>query len=211
MVERTLAMFPLGMVLFPHTPLAARIFEERYLKMLGMLLDDDPAEFGVVLIERGVEVGGGDKRFTLGTVARLERVLPQEGQISILARGGSRFEVLEWLDEAPYPRARVRMLPDLAWNEALTPLASEAESIVRRVLSRAVEYGSTRWEPGVEIADDPLARAWQIAAIAPLGAIDQLTLLRSGSIGGLLSGAIDLTLAAEELLAVRGIDEEPFG
>ena len=40
-------MFPLGTVLFPHTPLALRIFEERYLVMLGRLLDeDDPAVRG---------------------------------------------------------------------------------------------------------------------------------------------------------------------
>ncbi|MFG6445958.1 LON peptidase substrate-binding domain-containing protein [Microbacterium sp. P06] len=210
MTERILAMFPLGMVLFPRTPLAARIFEERYLKMLGMLLDEQPAEFGVVLIERGSETGGGDRRFALGTVARLERVLPQEGQISVLARGGGRFEVVEWLDDAPYPRARVRMLPELEWNDALAPLSAEAESIVRRVLSRAGEYGTTRWEPGIELADDPLARAWQIAAIAPLGPLDQLALLRTTSAGGLLREVIDLTLGAEELLAVRGIDEEPL-
>ncbi|MFL2001676.1 LON peptidase substrate-binding domain-containing protein [Microbacterium sp. A1-JK] len=210
MTDRTLAMFPLGMVLFPHTPLAARIFEERYLKMLGMLLDEQPAEFGVVLIERGHEVGGGEKRFARGAVARLERVLPQEGVISVLARGGSRFEVEEWLDDAPYPRARVRMLPDLDWNEALAPLSSEAERIVRRVLARAGEYGDTRWEPSIELAEEPLARAWQIAAIAPLGPIDQLALLGATSVGGLLREVIDLTLAAEELLAVRGVDEEPF-
>lgn len=209
MSERTLAMFPLGIVHFPHTPLALRIFEERYLKMLGMLLDTEPAEFGVVLIERGSEIGGDEQRFPSGAIARLERVLPQQGQISVLARGTSRFEVIEWLDDAPYPRARVEMLPDLSWNDALDPLLQEAERIVRRVLARAKEYGPTRWEPSIELADDPLARAWQIAAIAPLGPLDQLVLLRSTSAGGLLRAAIDLTLAAEELLAVRGVDEEP--
>lgn len=210
MTERTLAMFPLGMVLFPRTPLAARIFEERYLRMLGTLLEDQPAEFGSVLIERGSEIGGGDRRFAFGTVARLEKVLPQESQISVLARGGSRFEVVEWLGEDPYPQARVRMLPDLEWNDSLLPLSSEAESIVRRVLARAGEYGSTRWDPDVELADDPLARAWQIAAIAPLGPLDQLSLLRATTLGGLLRATIDLTLFAEELLAARGIDEDPF-
>ena len=48
-------MFPLGTVLFPHTPLALRIFEQRYLMMLGRVLDDEEPSFGVVLIERGSE------------------------------------------------------------------------------------------------------------------------------------------------------------
>ena len=55
-----LPMFPLGSVLFPAMPLALRVFEERYLKLMGAILEDEPSEFGVVLIERGSEVGGGD-------------------------------------------------------------------------------------------------------------------------------------------------------
>lgn len=194
------AMFPLGAVLFPHTPLALRIFEERYLVMLGMLLDEVDPEFGVVLIERGVETGGGDQRFTLGTMARLSHVVPQAGQMSIVARGAERFEIVEWLDDAPYPRAEVRPLPELEWNEALEPLLDEAEGVVRRVLGRAREYGTTRWDPEVELSDEPLERAWQVAAIAPLGELDQMELLRSATMGGLLRATIDLTLAAEPLL-----------
>jgi len=194
------AMFPLGAVLFPHTPLALRIFEERYLVMLGRLLDETDPAFGVVLIERGVETGGGDQRFALGTLARLSHVVPQAGQVSVVARGAERFEISEWLDDDPYPRANVRPLPDLEWNDALAPLLDEAEHIVRRVLGRAREFGATRWDPEVELSDVPLERAWQVAAIAPVGDLDQMELLRSSTMGGLLRATIDLTLAAEPLL-----------
>lgn len=194
------AMFPLGAVLFPHTPVALRIFEERYLVMLGMLLDETDPEFGVVLIERGTETGGGDQRFPLGTMARLSHVVPQAGQMSIVARGEQRFEIVQWLDDAPYPRADIRPLPDLEWSDALAPLLEEAERIVRRVLGRAREFGAARWDPDVELSDEPLERAWQVAAIAPLGELDQMELLRSATMGGLLRATIDLTLAAEPLL-----------
>jgi len=194
-------MFPLGSLLFPATPVALRIFEQRYLVMLGRLLDAEDPEFGVVLIERGHEVGGGEARFDVGTVARLERVVPQEGAIPVVARGTRRFEVEEWLDDDPYPRARVRFLPDLDWNDALDPMLAEAESIVRRVLARVAATSATQWEPDVELADDRLSRAWQVAAISPLGPIDQLELLRSTTVGGLLRATIDLTLAVEELLS----------
>jgi uncharacterized protein len=197
---REVPMFPLGTVLFPRTPLALRIFEERYLKMLGQLLEEDDPLFGVVLIERGHEVGGGEQRFATGTLARLERVIPQEGAIPVLARGTSRIEVVEWLDDAAYPRARVRTRPDLEWSDALAPMLTEAEHIVRRVLGRAALRGDTRWDPDTELSDDPLARAWQVAAIAPLGDLDQLSLLAATTAGGLLRATIDLTLAAEELL-----------
>ena len=56
-------MFPLGSVLFPHALLPLRIFEPRYQALLDSCLAGD-GRFGVVLIERGFEVGGGEDRFT---------------------------------------------------------------------------------------------------------------------------------------------------
>lgn len=202
-------MFPLGSVLFPHTPLALRIFEERYLVMLGRLLDDDDPQFGVVLIERGSESGGGDQRFRIGTMARITNVMAGERDIHLIAVGGSRIEVAEWRDEEPYPTATVRELPSLVWDDALTPLRTEAERIVRRVLSRAAEYAEVQWDPNIELSDDPLESSWQLAAIAPLGQLDQFRLLRSTTVGGLLRELIDLTLAAEPVLTATA-DADAF-
>ncbi|MEO9015239.1 MAG: LON peptidase substrate-binding domain-containing protein, partial [Terrimesophilobacter sp.] len=53
-------MFPLESVLFPAMPTALRIFEERYLVMLAHIGQQEVAEFGIVLIERGSEAGGGE-------------------------------------------------------------------------------------------------------------------------------------------------------
>lgn len=202
------AMFPLGAVLFPHTPLALRIFEERYLMMLGHLLDDEDPQFGVVLIERGSEAGGGEARFAIGTMARITNVMAGQSDIHLIAVGGSRVEVDSWSDDEPYPTASVRELPSLVWDDALAPLRSEAERIVRRVLSRAAEYAEVQWDPNIELSDDPLESSWQLAAIAPLGQLDQFQLLRSTTVGGLLRELIDLTLAAEPLLTAppRGDD-----
>jgi uncharacterized protein len=202
------AMFPLGTVLFPHTPLALRIFEERYLIMLGRLLDDEDPQFAVVLIERGSEAGGGEQRFRIGTMARITNVMAGDSDIHLIAVGGARVEVSEWLEDDPYPTATVREIPPLVWDDALAPLRTEAERIVRRVLARTAEFSDVRWDPDIELSDDPLESSWQLSAIAPLGELDQLRLLRSTSVGGLLRELIDLTLAAEPgLTASAGGDE----
>jgi Lon protease-like protein len=72
-------MFPLNSVLFPYMPLRLRVFEERYLVMLAELLRSEDARFGVVLIERGREVGGGEKCFSVGTIAEITQLGAQEG------------------------------------------------------------------------------------------------------------------------------------
>lgn len=188
-------MFPLGSVLFPYTPLPLRVFEPRYLTMIGRLLDEEDPEFGVVLIERGHEVGGGDRRSGVGTMARLVSVAADAEVLHIMAVGTRRFTVAQWVEDEPYPRAELEALPELEWNDELAPMRTEAEAIVRRVLSRA----ERRWDADIELSEDPLAAAWQIAAIAPLGEYDQHTLLRSTSVGALLRQTIDLTLEAELL------------
>lgn len=192
-------MFPLGTVLFPHTPLAVRIFEQRYLIMLGRVLDEDEPSFGVVLIERGSEAGGGDQRFSVGTIARILQVDPRAGDLHVIAVGGARVIVDKWLEDDPYPAASVTPLPELEWAEDLAPLHAQAEQIVRRVLARAAEFSDVRWDPNVELSDDPVESAWQLAAIAPLGQLDQLRLLGASTLGGLLRDIIDLTLDAEVL------------
>ena len=191
-------MFPLGSVLFPFVPIPLRVFEPRYLTMVGRLLDEDEPgfEFGVVLIERGHEAGGGDQRASIGTMARLVSAAAGPDDLLIVGLGTVRFTVERWLDEDPYPRAEVSMLPDLEWSEALAPLRAEAEEVVRRSIARVSEPDS---DDDIELSDDPVAAVWQLAAIAPLGEYDRYTLLRSTSLGGLLRQLIDLTLEAEEL------------
>ena len=189
-------MFPLGSVLFPYMPLRLRVFEERYLVMLADLLKSDQARFGVVLIERGHEVGGGDRRFPIGTFAEITKLGAQEGFVGLVARGGRRFAVDKWLDDAPHPRAEVTELPDLEWDAGLAALRADTERLVRRTLAIASEFAEHVWPADVELADDPAAAAWQLAAIAPLGTLDQLELLRATSFEQLLSRVAKLTTEA---------------
>ncbi|NYF17621.1 hypothetical protein HDC37_002466 [Microbacterium sp. AK009] len=204
------AMFPLGSVLFPHAPLALRIFEPRYLTMLGRLLDEEDPQFGVVLIERGPEAGGGDQRSSLGTMARLAQVQVGKDDIFVLAVGDQRVRVDTWLDDDPHPVAEVTAVDALSWDDALTPLRTEAESIVRRVLGKADSAGLASYDPNIELSEDPIESAWQLAAIAPLGELDRFTLLQSTTMGGLLRQIIDMTLDIEPVLGGGDAASDPF-
>lgn len=193
-------MFPLGSVLFPHMPLALRVFEDRYVVMLSRILDEEPAEFGVVLIERGQEVGGGEHRFGFGTVAQIVQLEGAEGFIAVVAQGERRIEVTEWLDDEPFPRAVVRELAPLVWEESLRPLRERAEHEVRRALALASEFADVPWAASVEVSDDPVEAAWQLAAIAPIGPLDQVGLLGAESMHQLLISVIELADAASSSL-----------
>lgn len=200
-------MFPLGSVLFPHMPLLLKVFEDRYLVMLSQILQDEPSEFGVALIERGQEVGGGEQRFPIATVARITQMDATEGFVVLVAEGGRRVEVAEWLDDDPYPRATVRLVPELVWDERLRSLRERAEDSVRRIIALASEFTDQTWPSDIELADDPIAAVWQLAAIAPFGPLDQVGLLKSTSVQELLEGIVELAVGVEFTLRAPWSDD----
>jgi len=174
----TLPMFPLGSVLFPAMPLALRVFEERYLKLMGAILEDEPSEFGVVLIERGSEVGGGDKRFDIGTTAQVLQIEAPDGPLQVMARGGRRFRVTRWLEEDAYPQAEVEFLDIFDAGDVPGEELVITEQVVRETLGYLRELDlSLPWPTDIELAEDPVEKAWQLAGISPLGTLDHQDLL----------------------------------
>lgn len=93
----SLPLFPLGTVLFPGGLLPLRIFEVRYLDMVGKCRKAD-APFGVVTLTSGAEVrkaGAEAERFAaVGTLARIrEFESPQSGLLQIECVGTQRFRI----------------------------------------------------------------------------------------------------------------------
>ena len=121
MTARSLPLFPLQTVLFPKGTLPLQIFEERYRLMLEHCLNAD-SKFGVVLIKRGLEVGGPATTYNIGTVARIVQVSPvREGRIFVSVYGMERFEISRVTQMEPYMEAQIETLPDLEDDPPLPP------------------------------------------------------------------------------------------
>ncbi len=193
-------MFPLSTVLFPAMPLSLRIFEERYLKLLGDLMFDANPEFGVVLIERGPEIGGGETRLGIGTLASVTDIGTLDQFYGLESNGTQRFRVNAWLPDDPYPMADIDFIPDLVWNESLTPARVHLETKVRNLLAFASEFGDLQYGPETEISDDPMDACWQLAGMLPVGGLDQVDLLQSQSAEELISRTYDLAISLDEAL-----------
>ena len=112
MGDRTIPMFPLSLVLFPGQILPLHVFEDRYRTMVEEIIDKD-REFGVVLIERGSEIGGGDTRKSVGTLAEIiDSEKSNDGRWLLITKGTKRIETSRWLEDSPYPRAEVSFLDE---------------------------------------------------------------------------------------------------
>lgn len=196
-------MFPLGTVLMPTALLPLHVFEPRYRALVDDVLASDARELGIVLIERGHEVGGGDVRTSVGTAARvLDAQRTPDGRWGLVVFGARRIRIEEWLDDDPYPRARVVDWPDEG-EEAPAGLLQEAVALLRRALALAAELGTAPAPATVELAEDAADASFRIAAVAPLGPADRQALLAAPDVASRLERAIDLLTEGIEVMDAR--------
>jgi len=170
-------MFPLGSVLFPHGVLPLHVFEQRYQQLLNQALETD-RKFGVVLISRGSEVGGGEIRNNIGTVAVIEdHQRFDDGRAAVVSTGAQRLEVVDWLPDDPFPRAMVRELaPEPAVNDDAVLLA-RVQQTFHDLISLGQRLGRLEQTPDATWADDLEQATWQLAGRAPCTALDQYSVL----------------------------------
>lgn len=167
-----LPLFPLNTVLFPGGPLSLRIFEPRYLDMVGACMRQQ-TPFGVVLIQAGAEVGTAVEIADIGTTARIEDFseLP-DGLLGISCRGERKFRVMkhwrrsdglnlaEVLYAPPEPECPVpaEYLQLKEWLQHAMPKIQEAYRVIPRF-------------------DDATWVGCRLAELMPLGLNERLALL----------------------------------
>lgn len=172
-----LAMFPLGSVLFPQGVLPLHIFEPRFQQLLNHALETD-RRFGVVLISRGSEVGGGDERLAVGTIAEIqEHQRFDDGRAAVVSSGEGRIEVIEWLPDDPYPRAMVRELPSDKAADVDAGLLVAARRAFDDLLDLGQRLGRLDATPKAEWETDVERASWQLAGRSPCSAHDQYQIL----------------------------------
>lgn len=136
---RTLAelpLFPLNTVLFPGGRLSLKVFEARYLDLMGRCLRSEEP-FGVVALRQGAEVGTqvpGQEMEPVGVLARIDDVdAEQPGILLVRCSGGRRFRTVEppvqrsdglWL-------ASVRLLPEDPAQPPEPAMAAAVQALLR--------------------------------------------------------------------------------
>jgi Lon protease-like protein len=198
-----LPMFPLGSVLLPSTVVPLHIFEPRYRALARHCVDGD-GRLGVVLIERGSEVGGGDVRFDVGTQARIaDAVELDDGRWVMAIVGEERIRVERWLPDDPYPRAEVVSCLEEGLGEEARPRRDDLEAVLRRVVTARVELS----EPAADLPDalsaDPVVATWQAVALSGLGPLDAQRVLETDDAGERLDLVLTLLREEDDVLAQR--------
>jgi uncharacterized protein len=170
-----LPLFPLNTVLFPEGPLSLRIFEPRYVDMIGRCMRES-SPFGVVAILSGAEVGTIAATAELGTTARIVDFskLP-DGLLGIMCQGERKFRLMRrWQRPDGLHLGEIEYLPP----EDPVVIPQEHQHLAELLGKVLPELG----EPYASVPTRLTDASWvgcRLAEILPLSLEDRVSLLEA--------------------------------
>lgn len=203
----TLPMFPLEVAMLPGEKLPLRIFEPRYSALVQTCLQAADPVFGVVLITAGREVGGGETRSDVGTLAHIAEYDDLgAGRYNLICTMRERFRVLEWQPDDPFPRAAAELWPDEPGAAVDTAVIRDIEDRMvalfeRIAAARGVQVNARDILSGADESGDPALWLYALAVRLPLGQADRYSVLAAPTVAeraAALSDAVDTVTAMVE-------------
>ncbi len=175
-----LPLFPLQTVLFPGGQLSLKVFEARYLDLMGRCVRSGEP-FGVVALRQGAEVGSkvpAQEMEEVGVLARIDEVDAEQTGILLVRCSGSRRFRIQGL---PAQRsdglwiAAVSLLPD---DPAVAPEAALSATVqaLSRLADNLEARGMARPWTGPAHLDDAawVANRWSEVLPVPVGTRQKL-------------------------------------
>ena len=173
--EYELALFPLNSVLFPTTSMALRIFEPRYVDLVGRCMRDN-AGFGVIAIMKGSETGRPAATHDIGTVARIiDFDQGSDGLLNIVIRGDERFELRA--TRIQLDQLSIGTVADLV-NVAELPIPREFQFLAG--LLENIVANANADEPSTPTPGTASQLAYALAPYLPLTVAAKVALLKIG-------------------------------
>lgn len=182
---------PMFEVLFPGMPMPLDLWEDRYIEMARECLESD-TEFGVVLIDKGKEVGGPvESTYRIGTTARIAFVDERDDHISALAVGQRKFRIERVLQRKPRMHVDARFFAGTEGGGVSSELIEDSRTAFEEYLALMMELIGL---PEIEMTlpDDPERLSYMIAAHLQISAVTRQKLLEMDNSGHRLIKCIEL-------------------
>jgi len=142
--------------------------------------------------------------FEIGTLVMIKRMERVEDTLHLIVQGTDRIQVLEWVQEAPFLRARVQILPDLEVKnkEEVEAAKRNVQSLIQQALAYLPQV-----PPEVRMvvlaADDPVKLAYFLGSILSLGVEKEQQMLEAATVDELMHLAHDFLAREVEIIRLR--------
>ncbi len=142
--------------------------------------------------------------FQVGTLVMIKRMERVEDTLHLIAQSADRIQVLDWLQEEPFLRARAQVLPELEVKDA--EQVEAAKRNVQALIQQALAY-LPQVPPEVRLvvlgADDAVRLAYFLGSILNFGVEKEQQMLEADSADELLRLAHDFLTREVEIIRLR--------
>ncbi len=187
-----IAILPLqNTTLFPETVVPLAVGRERSVKAVESALATEE-KLLACLATKTENVTGDDAKTTdlyeVGTIVNIKRMMRNEGVMQLIVQGVDRVRVLYWIQEQPFLKAKVEMLPDLEIvdNPEVEALKRNIQALVQQALAMLPNV-----PPEVRMAVMAQTNAVQLsyflASVLDLGTETEQKMLEASTVDDLLT------------------------
>jgi ATP-dependent Lon protease len=142
--------------------------------------------------------------FEVGTLVMIKRMERVDDTLHLIVQGTDRIRVLDWVQEEPFLRARVQILPDLpvANKEEVEAAKRNVQALIQQALAYLPQV-----PPEVRMvvlgADDPVRLAYFLGSILSLGVDKEQQMLEANTVDELMHRAHDFLAREVEIIRLR--------
>ena len=206
--EFEIAVLPLqNTTLFPNTVVPLAVGRERSTRAVETALATEE-KLLACLTTKTENVTGDDAApadmFSIGTIVNIKRMMRNDDIMQLIVQGMDRFEIVNWIEEQPFLKAKVRILPELRRvdNEEIEALKRNIQGMVQQALALMPNI-----PPEISMAvmsqEDPGQLAYFLASVLDLGVETEQKMLGASTIDGLLTLAHAALARELEIMQIR--------
>jgi ATP-dependent Lon protease len=187
-----IAILPLqNTTLFPETVVPLAVGRERSIRAVESALSTEEKLIGCITTKTENVTGDEakfDDLYKIGTIVNIKRMMRNDGVMQLIVQGMDRFEVLEWIEEQPYLKARIQALPELRRvdEEEIEALKRNIQGLIQQALALLPNV-----PPEIRMAvmtqTDPVQISYFLASVLDLGVETEQKMLESSTVDGLLT------------------------
>jgi ATP-dependent Lon protease len=193
--------------LFPETVVPLAVGRDRSTKAVEASLGTEEKLLACITTKTDGVTGDDAKPgdlYTVGTIVNVKRMMRNEGVMQLIVQGMDRFQVIEWIQEQPFLKAKVEILPELRRvdDEEIEALKRNIQGLIQQALALLPQV-----PPEVRMAvmsqNNPVQLAYFLASVLDLGVETEQKMLESSTVDGLLT-LTHAALARElEIMQIR--------
>ncbi|MGW8250904.1 MAG: LON peptidase substrate-binding domain-containing protein, partial [Anaerolineales bacterium] len=204
-IPSELPVLPLrGVVVYPQTAVPLTIGQSRSIRLLDDAVASDERLIALVASrDQELEAPGPTDLYSVGTVATIHRLFrAPDGTIRLVVQGMARCKVLEYVQEEPYLKGNIEIIPETVEEGAeIEALARNAREQFGRIADMIPSIPRELVTSVLEL-EDPLQTAYTVANFQRMDLEDAQLLLEMDSVSEKLHRLANILVREIEVLEI---------